>query len=85
MGKLMIVWNNMATIKVYCQNCRALLYKYQKDEPGHLIKCYKEKILEDYTKGDLKCPNCGQQFAREALIHGKPANKIIQGKVFVKK
>jgi hypothetical protein len=39
---------------------------------------------EDYTNGDLKCPNCGEQFARERMIHGKPAYKIVQGKVFMK-
>jgi len=48
-------------------------------------ECYKDRILKDYTKGDLKCPKCGEVFAREAIIHAKPANKIIQGKVCVKK
>ncbi len=75
----------MKTIKIYCQNCKTLLYKYHKDKSGHLIKCYKDKIVKDYTKGDLKCPKCKQQFARETIIHGRPANKIIQGKVLVKK
>jgi len=49
-----------------------------------LVKCYKEKITRDFTKGDLKCPQCEGAFAREAMIHGKPAHKIIQGKVFIK-
>lgn len=71
-------------IKIYCAKCRTLLYYYEKDIQGHLVKCYKDKILEDYTKGDLKCPNCGLQFAREAIIHNRPANKIIQGKVYHK-
>lgn len=75
----------METVKIYCQNCKTLLYKYHKEKPGHLIKCYKDKIFKDYTAGDLECPQCGEQFAREAMVHGKPANKIIQGKVFVKK
>ncbi|MEA3356057.1 MAG: hypothetical protein U9Q23_01760 [Candidatus Bipolaricaulota bacterium] len=73
------------TIKVYCSNCRSLLYKYHKAGPGHLVKCYKDRIIEDHTNGDLRCPNCGQEFARETMIHGRPANKIIQGKVFVKR
>jgi len=77
--------SKIRVIKIYCNKCKNLLYKYQKDSPGHLIKCYKHKIVKDFTKGDLKCPNCGEQFAREAMIHGKPANKIIQGKVFNKK
>ena len=71
-------------IKIYCQKCGTLLYKYNKVKPGHLVKCYKDRIIKDYTNGDLKCPKCGSQFAREAIIHGKPANKIIQGKVFIK-
>jgi len=50
-----------------------------------LVKCYKDKIMKDFTKGDLRCPQCEGTFARETMIHGKPANKIIQGKVFVKK
>jgi len=74
----------MRTIKIYCANCQTLLYKYHKDVRGLLVKCYKDRIVSDYTTGDLKCPNCGIQFAREAKYHNKPANKIIQGKVFVK-
>ena len=72
-------------IKVYCAQCRALLYKYQKEGSGHLVKCYQDRIVKDLTNGDLRCPQCQVSFAREAMIHGKPANKIIQGKVFVKK
>jgi phage FluMu protein Com len=74
----------MRTIKIYCQKCNTLLYKYHKEGPGHLIKCYRSRIIKDYTAGDLSCPKCGTVFAREAMIHGKPAYKIIQGKVFVK-
>jgi len=75
---------NFKTIKIYCQSCKTRLYEYHKDKPGHLLKCYQGRIKKDYTAGDLRCPNCGERFAREAMIHGKPANKIIQGKVFVK-
>ncbi len=45
---------------------------------------YQDRISEDYTRGDLKCPQCGEIFAREAVYHGKPANKIIPGKVYVR-
>ena len=71
--------------KVYCAKCHALLYKYQKEGLGFLIKCYKDRISEDYTDGDLKCPRCGETFAREAVCHGKPANRIILGKVYVRR
>jgi len=73
------------TIKVYCVNCRFLLYRYHKTGPGHLVKCYKDRIIEDHTNGDLRCPNCREVFARETMIRGQPANKIIQGKVFVRR
>jgi len=73
------------TIKIFCANCGALLYKYRKEGPGHLVKCYKDGIIEDRTAGDLKCPKCEQIFAREALYHNRPANKIIQGKVYVRR
>lgn len=72
-------------VKVFCSNCKTLLYYYRKAGKGHLVKCYKERIVKDFTKGDLKCPKCGELFAREAMVRGKPANKIIQGKVFTKK
>ena len=71
-------------IKVYCTKCDQLLYLYQKDKKGHLVKCYKDRILEDFTNGDLKCPKCHENFAREATYHCRAANKIIQGKVFTK-
>ena len=71
-------------IKIYCSQCKILLYKYQKGGSGRLVKCFKDKIVKDYTDGDLKCPQCKKSFARDAMISGKPAHKIIQGKVFVK-
>lgn len=52
---------------VYCSNCRTCLYRYAKGGTGSLVKCYHERILEDYTKGDLKCPQCQTEFARPAL------------------
>jgi len=73
------------TIKIFCANCKTLLYKYQKEGPGYLLKCYKDRITKDYTNKDLKCPKCRVQFAKEAIIHGRPANKIIQGKVYVRR
>lgn len=52
---------------------------------GSLVKCFIERIVEDTTAGDLKCPECGTEFARPAMIRGKPANKIIGGKVTMSK
>ena len=76
--------NDFYTIKVVCAKCRTELYKYKKEGGGELIKCYCSNILEDYTNGDLRCPKCGSQFARNGMVHGRPANIIIGGKVNVK-
>lgn len=54
------------------------------ERPGGLVKCRPERIAQDLTAGDLKCPECQQEFARHALIEGRPAHKIIQGKVYTK-
>jgi hypothetical protein len=43
-----------------------------------------DRIVEDNTDGDLRCPECGQEFARLRMIGGKAAHKIIQGKVYTK-
>ena len=72
------------TIGIHCMKCRTLLYRYEKGGTGGLVKCFVERIVEDRTAGDLCCPSCGQTFAREAMMSGRPAHKIIQGKVFTR-
>jgi hypothetical protein len=72
------------TIAVHCLKCNGIIYRYKKEGGGTLIKCYVDMIIEDYTNGDLRCPGCGQEFARHATIHNRPANKIIRGKAYVK-
>jgi hypothetical protein len=72
------------TIAIHCAACRTLLYRYAKGGTGSLVKCFVERIVEDRTVGDLKCPTCGQQFARPFAISGRPAHKIISGKVFTR-
>ena len=72
------------TIGIHCLKCRSLLYRYRKGGSGGLVKCFLDRIVEDHTKGDLCCPQCGQPFARSRMIQGKPAHKIIQGKVFTR-
>ena len=72
------------TIGIHCMGCRSLLYRYRKGGTGALVKCFVERIVEDRTDGDLRCPRCKQPFARFRMMAGKPAHKIIQGKVFTR-
>lgn len=72
------------TIAIHCRQCGALLYRYHKGGTGGLVKCFLERIAEDRTAGDMKCPGCGQKFARLTTIGRRAAHKIIQGKVYTR-
>jgi ribosomal protein S27E len=72
------------TIAIHCRACGTLLYLYRKAGSGGLVKCLLERIAEDHTAGDLRCPGCGQEFARPRMYGGSPAHKIIQGKVYTR-
>ncbi|MDH3626311.1 MAG: hypothetical protein OEV00_03515 [Acidobacteriota bacterium] len=72
------------TIHIFCAGCRTALYRYSKGGRGGLVKCFVERIVEDFTEGKGHCHGCGQQFARLRMMAGKPAHKIIQGKVFTR-
>jgi len=61
-----------------------VLFKYRKGGKGALIKCFKERITQDYTTSPCCCPNCEQLFARDCLVRGTPAFKMIGGKVTFK-
>ena len=84
------------TVSVACQKCNELLFRYKKKNglKSNLIKCYVERIVEDPAglldawsdrTVELKCPQCQSGFARDALIHGRPALKLVGGKVRMRK
>ncbi|WP_298439750.1 hypothetical protein [uncultured Ferrimonas sp.] len=72
------------TVDLYCAKCKQKLYHYRKGGTGALVKCFKERITKDFTEEAGICPGCGGQFARDTLVRGTPAFKIIGGKVVVK-
>lgn len=74
----------VTTVNVFCASCKALLFKYRKGGKGALVKCFKERISEDYTHSPCVCPECQTVFARDTLVRGTPAFKLIGGKVFTK-
>jgi len=72
------------TVEIFCAGCRTKLFKYRKGGKGSLIKCFKERIVSDFTNQTCQCPNCQVIFARETLVRGTPAYKMIGGKVTMK-
>ena len=72
------------TVEIFCAKCKAILFKYRKGGKGALVKCFKERIVTDYTTTACRCPKCDQIFARDTLIRGAPAYKFIGGKVTMK-
>lgn len=72
------------TVDIFCSACKAALFKYRKGGKGALVKCFIERIVQDYTTAPCICPKCERPFARPAIIRGTPAYKIIGGKVTFK-
>ena len=72
------------TVQVFCAKCKCKLFKYRKGGKGALVKCFIERLVEDYTTQEGVCPSCQSQFARPAIIRGVPALKMIGGKVTLK-
>lgn len=83
------------TVSVVCSKCRTRLFRYKKKNgmKSNLVKCYIERICEDpegllnEQRGkepdsqEWNCPNCETKFARPSMIHGRPALKLVGGKV----
>lgn len=72
------------TVDIHCAKCKAKLFKYRKGGKGSLVKCFKERIIKDFTETACQCPSCDTVFARETLIRGTPAYKIIGGKAVMR-
>ena len=83
------VVDSYQTVSVNCSKCQSRLFRYKKKNgtKSNLIKCYVERIVDDcfgLLENDAEewfCPNCQTKFARSATIHGRPALKLVGGKV----
>lgn len=69
-------------VDVFCSRCRTQLYRYRKGGKGSLVKCWEERIAVDYTTAKCVCPKCETKFAKEAMVRGRPAFKIIGDRVY---
>ena len=72
------------SVDIFCSKCQAQLFKYKKGGKGTLVKCFKARITKDFTQVNCTCPKCECVFARETMVRGLPAFKIIGGKVWFK-
>ncbi|MGF1773213.1 hypothetical protein ACP3V5_01535 [Vibrio maritimus] len=72
------------SVDIFCAKCGCKLYRYRKGGKGSLVKCFRERITEDYTTAVGVCPECNTIFGREMLIRGAPSIKMIGGKVRMK-
>lgn len=84
------------TVSVSCAKCNARIFGYKKKNglKSALVKCYVERVVDDFhgmlartnveeewpLGKEWECPDCGSTFARCALIHGRPALKLVGGK-----
>lgn len=84
------------TVSVNCAKCRERLFRYKKKNgtKSNLIKCFVERIAEDSAHilrdrpqeaSEYACPNCQTVFARDAVIRGLPALKLVGGKTRMSK
>lgn len=72
------------TVDIFCGQCKAQLYTYRKGGKGALVKCFIERISQDFTSEPCICPKCSRPFARPTIIRGTAAYKMIGGKVTFK-
>ena len=72
------------SVNIFCNKCNQQLFQYKKGGKGALVKCFKERIVKDFTEIACQCPQCEQIFARDTLVRGTPAYKMIGGKVWFK-
>jgi hypothetical protein len=84
------VVDSYQTVSVNCSKCQTRLFRYKKKNgtKSNLIKCYVERIVEeednDITSNQddkFYCPKCETNYARSAMIRGRPALKLVGGKV----
>jgi hypothetical protein len=89
------VVDSYQTVSVNCSSCSERLFRYKKKNgtKSNLVKCYVERIVDDCagilacappnppTDYDWECPTCHTKFARTAVIHGRPALKLVGGKI----
>ncbi len=73
------------TVQIFCAKCKTQLFKYRKGGKGALVKCFKERIVEDFTTGAIAYALSVVSNSQEMpWLKSTPAYKFIGGKVTMK-
>lgn len=74
-------------LTVYCK-CGYKLFRYFKAGKGKIIKCFVNRIEEDFvgikgyeTHSKPLCPKCQKELGIIMMIRGEPALKLNQGTI----
>ncbi|MBP7806496.1 hypothetical protein KA057_02330 [Candidatus Gracilibacteria bacterium] len=72
-------------LTITCTGCNEVAGLYQKDGPGTLVRCYKDRFLFPESLQalkDLVCGKCGQLLGSDMIYEpeSRPAFRLIRGK-----
>lgn len=72
-------------IVVKCSRCKTKIFKYRKIGKGHLLRCWKSRIVKDYSVRDgykVKC-QCGNLIGIDEVkwIKMKQSSFIFHGTI----
>jgi len=79
--------NTGKILTIYCK-CGFRLFRYFKAGKGKIIKCFVNRIEEDFvglqgseTLSKPVCPQCQKELGIIMMIRGEPALKLNQGTI----
>lgn len=77
-------WGNSKILTITCTKCGDVAWLYQKDGPGTLVRCYKDRFLFPESLQalkDLVCWKCGQLLWSDMIYEpeSRPAFRLIRG------
>jgi len=69
-------------LKIKCARCKAKIMKYHKIGYGRVLRCYFQRIKENYgleKEKELQCPSCGNAIGERRRGHYRMYQKEFTG------
>ena len=67
-------------LDIYCNYCDAHLIQYQKDGPGRLLRCYKDRMHKffnaDISNSRLTCTQCKKTIGSHMIYQGFGEHRV---------